>query len=302
MHTHVHTCAAHPCLRACRRTGPWHALAHGPPAGHPALPRSHGVGRGCSGGTPVPPRGQQGQGRAGAGDPLAVTCTCSVPSLRWPRWAGSARDAVLLLEAMRARGRRRLARFRHLSPLGTVPRARGHPACPAVPTGPCSRAPGEGLCPSLPISPRTPASPCQPQHPSLAAASPRCAGEREGAAPAAAEQPGQMRRAHFATASPAEAAEPQACTYPAATWHGKKGHSSRRNSLHAWRHPLLTAREATVRVFPAPPAPPQPGLAPRSRAGMLPVPPHPQRSLPAPTGCQGRSRPGPDSADSAFWG
>lgn len=156
--------------------------------------------------------------------------------------------------------------------------------------------------------------PASPSISSLTAAWPRCAGEREGAAPAAVEHPGQMRRAHFATASPAEAAEPQACTYPAATWHGKKGHSSLRNSLRAWRHPLLTAREATGRVFPAPgptAPPPQAGLAPSRVAGavlgaggggMLPVPPHPQRSLPAPAGCQGRSRPGPDSAKSAFLG
>lgn len=108
------------------------------------------------------------------------------------------------------------------------------------PCVPRSRAPGEGLCPWLSL----------PHAPQPLPASPRCAGEREGAALAAAEHPGQMRRAHFA--SPAEAAEPQACTYPAATWHGKKGHSSRRNSLHAWRHPLLTAREATGRVFPVP--------------------------------------------------
>lgn len=50
----------------------------------------------------------------------------------------------------------------------------------------------------------------------------------------------------------AETTEPKSCTYPAATWHGKKGHSSLRNSLHAWRHSLLTEREATGRVFPAP--------------------------------------------------
>lgn len=50
----------------------------------------------------------------------------------------------------------------------------------------------------------------------------------------------------------AETTEPKSCTYPAATWHGKKGHSSLRNSLHAWRHSLLTEREATERVFPAP--------------------------------------------------
>lgn len=123
-----------------------------------------------------------------------------------------------------------------LAPLPVGDRAAGTwPPCV-----PHSRAPGEGLCPWLSL----------PQAPQPLPASPRCAGEREGAAPAAAEHPGQMRRAHFA--SPAEAAEPQACTYPAATWHGKKGHSSRRNSLHAWRHPLLTAREATGRVFPVP--------------------------------------------------
>lgn len=166
MLTHVHTCAAHPWLRACRRTGPWHNLAHGPPAGHPALPCSPGVGRGCSGGTPVPPRGQQGQGRAGAGGPLAVTCTCSVCH----RCAGSARDTVLLLKAMRAGGRRRLARFRHLSPLGTMLRARGHPACPAAGLQERGSAPGSPF----------------PKHPSLSLPAPDVLGRGR-------EQPRQLQ-------------------------------------------------------------------------------------------------------------
>lgn len=53
-------------------------------------------------------------------------------------------------------------------------------------------------------------------------------------------------------ASHVEAAELEACTYLATTWHGKKGHSSLRNSLRTCRHPLVIRREATERVFPAP--------------------------------------------------
>lgn len=150
-----------------------------------------------------------------------------------------------------------------------------------------------------------------PHH--LGAAWPRCAGKREGATPAAAEHSGQMWKVHFATASHAEAAELEACTYPAATWHGKKGHSSLRNSLHTWRHPLVIRREATGRVFPAPPPPlhrpgwPQEGRWEPGRewgaCGMLPLPSDPRLcvALSLPACCEGRSHPGLDSADSAFW-
>lgn len=92
-----------------------------------------------------------------------------------------------------------------------------------------------------------------------------CWEEGGGAAPAAVEHSGQMWKVHFATASHAEAAELEACTYPSATWHRKKGHSSLRNSLHTWRHPLVIRREATGRVFPVPTPtapPPQARLAP----------------------------------------
>lgn len=171
MHTHTHTCTpvlhtpAHPCLRACGRTGPWHDLAHGPAAGHPALPCSHGVARGCSGGTPVPPQGaaRKGEGRSGE-SPRCHLHLQRVPSLRWPRWAGSARDAVLFLEAMRARGRRRPAHFGHLSLLGTVLPARGRPMYPAMPKGNLHRGSRRGALPLALPSPCIPASPCQPQH------------------------------------------------------------------------------------------------------------------------------------------
>lgn len=66
-------------------------------------------------------------------------------------------------------------------------------------------------------------------------------------------------------ASHAEAAELEACTYLATTWHRKKGHSSLRNSLRTWRHRLVIRRQATERVFPAPSPtspPPQARLAP----------------------------------------
>lgn len=124
-----------------------------------------------------------------------------------------------------------------------------------------------------------------------------------------------MWKIHFATANHAEAAELEACTYLAATWHGKKGHSSLRNSLRTWRHPLVIRREATERVFPAPSPtapPPQAWLAPgravgaRQGAGGLWDAAFAIRSLTLGccqplTGCQGRSHPGLDSANSALW-
>lgn len=75
-----------------------------------------------------------------------------------------------------------------------------------------------------------------------------------------------MWKVHFAMANHVEAAEREACTYLAATWHRKKGHSSLRNSLHAWRHPLVIRREATERVLPAP-SPTGPPLQPRLAPG-----------------------------------
>lgn len=116
-------------------------------------------------------------------------------------------------------------------------------------------------------------------------------------------------------ASHAEAAELEACTYPATTWHRKKGHSSLRNSLRTWRHRLVIRREATERVFPAPSPtspPPQARLAHEGwwdlgrewrACGMLPLPSDPQLWVALnPLACsEGRSHPGLDSANSALW-
>jgi len=121
----------------------------------------------------------------------------------------------------------------------------------------------------LPVPVHPSLSQClRPHH--LGAAWPRCAGKRDRAALPAVEHSGQMLKVHFATASPAEAAELEACTYLATTWHGKKGHSSLRNSLRTWRHPLVIRREATERVFPIPRTntpPPQARLAPGRAVG-----------------------------------